>query len=134
MSGETGKVVQMVAGAVMGAVASRFVDNIIKKQTTITIDDKILQIIKAGAGVFAAVKMKQPFLQGLGIGVASQAAVAELTDMGVLTGIGRVDPRSLKFPPRQVAGPGASQTVYPSVGQPVNAQAVGRAMYAGVYD
>jgi hypothetical protein len=134
-----------MAGVIGGAVASRFADNILAKQTTVTIDPKMLQMGKiaaGGAGAYFAKKIKQPalrsFARGLGMGFAAEAAVQELVTMKVLTGIGggfgRVNPASLAFNQQRLNGPGKSQTIWPSVGQPVSAAAVGRAgMYSGVY-
>jgi len=137
ISGDAASTLQGLAGAVAGAVINKFVDNIIAKQTTVKIDDKTLQFIKMLAGGYAAWKLKQPFLRAAGLGFAAQSAVAELTDMGVLKGIGRVDPRSLSFPNRLNGPAGGSQSNFPAIGEAVRPNAVGGisgGMYAGIYE
>jgi hypothetical protein len=138
VSSSMGNTLQTMGGVIAGAVLSRFVDNVIAKQTTVTIDPKMLQIGKVLAGGFAAWKMKNPLVKGIGMGFAAEAAVNELVAMKVLTGVGggfgRVNPASLAFSQQRLNGPGKSQTIWPSVGQPISVQAVGRAgLYNGVY-
>ncbi len=137
VSGSTSAMLQTLGGVVVGAIAKGFVDSAIAKQTTVKIDDKMLQAGEAVAGALLAYKAKSGFLKGIGMGLAASAVVAELKDMKVLTGlgIGTVNPASLTFQAqRGLNGPGKSQTIFPSVGQAVSPGAVGGAMYAGVYD
>lgn len=131
--------VQLVAGAITGAVVKRFGDNILAKQTAIVIDDKLKAfggfVIGAGAAYF----FKQPFLRGIGVGIAAESGVAGLVSLGVLSGSDMNTGRGLViYQPRPNM---SGTTMTPSVGAgstnaygfPQSKSGVGKATYAGVY-
>src|SRR6266851_6422603 len=84
-------VLMMFAGAVTGAVGKRFIDTAISKQTAITLSDTMKKGINLGefvGGGVLAYAMKNPFLQGLGIGLAVEGGTGLLAQMNVISGVG----------------------------------------------
>jgi len=83
-------VLMMFAGAVTGAVGKRFIDTTIPK-AGITLSDTVKKIINVGefvGGGVLAYAMKNPFLQGLGIGLAVEGGTGLLAQMNVISGVG----------------------------------------------
>jgi len=73
MSGAKGSEgLQLLMGSVAGAIGSRFVGKLIT--TKMTIDAKILNGAFLAAGGMLALKAKNPFLRGAGVGIGSAAA------------------------------------------------------------
>lgn len=136
---ETQTALMMIAGAIAGAVAKRFADNAIAKQTAVTIDPKLLSFGEVVIGGGVAWYAKNPFLKGLGLGIAAEAGVSGLVAMQVLSGTDMalaLDNRRLALPvPRPNL---AGTTITPSVAG-VNAYgfpqgSLGKsAKYAGIY-
>jgi hypothetical protein len=118
-------VLMMFAGAVTGAVGKRFIDTAISKQTAITLSDTMKKGINLGefvGGGVLAYAMKNPFLQGLGIGLAVEGGTGLLAQMNVITGVGEARIPMVNFN-KQLGRPnpnfsGATKT--PSVGNVYN--------------
>lgn len=97
----------LVGGALIGALGKRFGDTIMAKQTIVTDPAKIKTLkyvmdgVEVAGGAFLAYKAKHPFVKGIGVGFAIEGGVHGLQTMGVLAGMGDVDPSSLSFPMRR---------------------------------
>lgn len=131
----------LFTGAVVGAAGRRFIDNTVSKQTQVVIKKEMMQMIRIGealAGFALAYFMRNPFVQGLGAGMAADAAVNVLQAQGQLTGVGATGPMVLQLP---VPKPNFSKNPLPSVGASPGAlynnptiPSVGQSRkYAGVY-
>lgn len=96
----------LLGGTLLGALAKRFGDTIVAKQTIVTDPAKIkimkyvIDGIEVVGGAFVAYKMKHPFVKGLGVGFAMEGGIHGLQTMGVLAGVGAVDAASMSFPDR----------------------------------
>lgn len=86
MSQQANTGLQMLAGAVVGAIAKRFIDAAIAKQTTVTIEPKTLAFIEGLGGLAIIYTQKNPLLQGVGIGFAAESAVKIAQEMKLISG------------------------------------------------
>jgi len=118
----------LIGGAFVGALAKRFGDTVLAKQTVVT-DANTIKYIKYGmdgvevlGGAFIAYKAKHPFVKGLGVGLAIEGSIHGLQTMGVLTGVPDINPATLKFPVQQnrVNGPNDNGKSQLGQGSPVN--------------
>lgn len=87
MKKETTDILMLGLGAIGGAVAKRFLDTALAKQTAIQIDPKLLSVGEMLGGGVMAWALPNWFLKGVGIGIASEGGVTILQSMGVLSGI-----------------------------------------------
>lgn len=83
VSGVGGDVLKIIGGAVGGALLGRMI------ATKVTaLSPKIMYGIQAAAGVFGAMKIKNPLIKGAGIGLAVNGAIGEAQQFGIISGIG----------------------------------------------
>lgn len=74
----------MVGGAIAGGSAAVYADNMMGDK----IPQKGKAIGKLAVGAIVAKESKQPFIQGIGLGLATAGGAQLLKDVGVLSGIG----------------------------------------------
>lgn len=77
---------EILAGAVAGAIAKRFLDSAIAKQDTVKIEPKTLAFLELVAGGLIVYTGKMPFIQGIGIGVAAESTVKIAQEMNLISG------------------------------------------------
>jgi hypothetical protein len=93
----------LLLSAFGGAIGARMAGNFAMKQFP-NLNPKLLAGIQA-AGGFVLTRMKNPILQGLGIGAFVQGGIAAGTAFGLITGMGAVG-KPIVFQSRRLRGYG----------------------------
>lgn len=73
-----------------GLVAGGALAGALQKRIPATVNGKIVALGQVGVGVFVSMKFGNPFMHGLGLGMAAVGATSGLHQMGIINGIGDV--------------------------------------------
>lgn len=110
MKKETNDLLMLGLGAIGGAIAKRFIDTALSKQTAVQIDPKLLSTLEMVGGGVLAYTVPNWLIKGVGIGFAAEGGVSLLQSMGVLSGI-TLTPDVPFLPRPNMGGLARTQTV-----------------------